>query len=102
METSFNLSLRTIFYVLFRPLHGTLGFITIYLSLNVKFFKLPQCFTFRMILLSSAILYVFVLYSHYGDGVSTKKLNGHQAFESMSVLGALIFLLKQHTYGNNY
>ena len=25
-----------------------------------------------------------------------KKLNGHQAFESMALLGPLIFLLKQH------
>ena len=36
--------------VLFRPLHGTLGFITIYQSINVKFFELPQCFIFRIIL----------------------------------------------------
>ena len=30
-------------------------------------------------------------------------VNGHQAFESMTLLGALIFLLKQHIhYRNNY
>ena len=80
--------------VLFRPLHGTLGFMTIYQSINVKFFEPPQCFTFRMILLSYT---VSVLYSHYGDSISSKKLNRHQAFESMSLLGALIFLFKQHT-----
>ena len=34
--------------VLFLPStpHGTLGFTTIYLSINVKFCKLPHCFTF--------------------------------------------------------
>ena len=30
------------------------------------------------------------------DSISSKKLNGHQVFESMSLLGALIFLSKQH------
>ena len=31
------------------------------------------------------------------------RVNGHQAFESMSLLGALIFFLKQHIhYRNNY
>ena len=43
-----------------------------------------------------AMIRVFVLYSHYSDSISSEKLNGHQAFESMSVLGTLIFLLKQH------
>ena len=38
-----------------------------------------------------------VLYSHYGDSISSKKLNGQQAFECMSLLGALDFVLKQHT-----
>ena len=46
--------------------------------------------------LSYAILRVFVWYSHYGDSSSSKKLNGHQAFESMSLLGALSSFLKQH------
>ena len=30
-------------------------------------------------------IHVFVLYSHYGYSISSKKLNGHQAFESMSL-----------------
>ena len=30
----------------------------------------------------------------YGDSSSSKKLNGHQGLESMSLLGALISLLK--------
>ena len=38
----------------------------------------------------------FVSYSHYGDSSSSKKLNGHQACESTSLLGALISLSKQH------
>ena len=33
----------------------------------------------------------------------TRLVNGHQAFESMSLLGALIFILKQHIhYRNNH
>ena len=36
--------------LLFLPLHGRFGFIAIYQSINVKFFELPQCFTFRIIL----------------------------------------------------
>ena len=43
-----------------------------------------------------ANLHVFVLYSHYGDSSSSKKLNGHQAFEFMSLLGAVFSLFKQH------
>ena len=43
-----------------------------------------------------AILCVFVLYSHFGYSISNEKLNGHQAFESLDLLGALIFLFKQH------
>ena len=65
--------------ILFRPLYGTLGFITIYQSINVKFFKLPQCCTFRIILRFYDILRVFVLYLHYGYSISSEKLNGHQA-----------------------
>ena len=45
---------------------------------------------------SYVVLDVFVLYSHYGDSISSKKLNGHQAFETMGLLGALISPLKQH------
>ena len=47
---------------------------------------ISQCFTFRMILLSYAILCGFVLYSHYGDSILSKKLNGHQTFASLSLL----------------
>ena len=39
---------------------------------------------------------VFVLCSHCGDSSSSKKLNGYQAFESISLLGTLISLLKQY------
>ena len=46
--------------------------------------------------LVNAILRVFVLYSHYGYSISSEKLNGHQAFESLGLLGALTFLFKQH------
>ena len=46
-----ELSLQTFFSdVLFRRLHGTLGSVTIHYSINVKFFELLQCFTFRIIL----------------------------------------------------
>ena len=38
----------------------------------------------------------FVLYSHDDDSISRKELNGHHTFEFMSLLGAFIFLLKQH------
>ena len=30
------------------------------------------------------------------DFATVRDLNGHEAFESMSLLGGLIFLLKQH------
>ena len=43
-----------------------------------------------------ANLYVSVLYSHYGDSSSSRKLNGQQAFESMSLLGELTSFLKQY------
>ena len=42
----------------------------------------------------NAIVRVFVLYSHYGDSIPSKKLDEHEPFESMSLLAALIFLLK--------
>ena len=51
--------------------------------------------TSRIIFRFYAVLRVFVLYSHYGDSGSSKKLNGHHAFESMCLSGALISLLKQ-------
>ena len=41
-----------------------------------------------------AILRVFVLYSHYGYSILNEKLNGHQALESLGLLGALTFLFK--------
>ena len=82
--------------MLFRPLHGTLGFIAIHQSINVKFFELFKCLTFGIIFSSYVVLDVFVLYSHYGDSISSKKLNGHQAFETMGLFGALISPLKQH------
>ena len=79
-----------------RPLHGTLGFIKSYESVNVKFIEHPQCFTFRIILWFYAILRVFVLYSHYCYSISNEKLNGRQAFESLGLLGVLTFFFKQH------
>ena len=86
-----------IFDVFIRPLHGTLRFIKSYQSVNVNFIEHPQCFTFRIILWFYAILRVFVLHSHYGYSISNEKLNGHQAFESLYLLGALtFFLFKQH------
>ena len=88
METSFELSLETSF-LMSSSAHQ---------SINVKFFELLQCFTFRIILSSRAILRVFVSYSHSGDSISSKKLNGHQAFESMDLLGALISPFKQHIF----
>ena len=63
MEVGVELSLQTSSDVLFRPLHGTLGFITIYQSINFKFFEHPQCFTFMIILCFCGILRVFVFYS---------------------------------------
>ena len=87
---------RLIFSVFIRPLHGTLGFIKSYQSMNGKFVEHPQCFTFLIILWFYAILRVFVLYSHYGYSISNEKLNGHQDFESLGLLGALTFLIKQH------
>ena len=40
--------------------------------------------------------FCFCLVFHYGDGSFSKKLHGHQAFEFMVLLGALISLLEQH------
>ena len=47
-------------------------------------------------MLSYAVLHVFVLYPIKATVVQIKKLNGHQCVESVSLLGALISLLKQH------
>ena len=77
-------------------IHGTLGFIKSYQSVNVKFVEHPQCFTFQIILWFYAIFHVFILYSHYGYNISNEKLNGHQVFEYLGLLGALTFLFKQH------
>ena len=57
-------------------LHGTLGFIKSYQSVNVKVIEHPQCFTFQIILWFFAILHVFVLYSHYGYSISNESLMG--------------------------
>ena len=76
-----------------RPLNGTLDFLKNYQSVNVKFIENPQSFIFFGFY---AILRVFVLYSHYGYNISNEKLNGHQAFESLGLLGAITFLFKQH------
>ena len=37
--------------MLFRPLLDALGFISIYQSINLKFFELPQCFPFDQLTL---------------------------------------------------
>ena len=92
VEASFELSQIDVDIfsdVLFR-LEGTLGFITIYQSINIKLFELPQCFTVRIILLLYAVLCVFVLYSHYGDGSYSKKLDGHQAFQGWTGMYTLV------------
>ena len=34
---------------------------------------------------------MLVMCSHYGDSISSKKLNGHQAFELMSSLEHVLF-----------
>ena len=44
----------------------------------------------------NSILHVFVLYSHHGYSILNEKLNGHKAFESLGLLGALTFLIQQH------
>ena len=97
LQASLTESAGIFYHVLFRPLYGTLSFITIYHAINAKFFELPQCFAFRVILRTSAILRTFVFYFHYGDSISSEKINGHHTFESISLVGAFIFLLKQHT-----
>ena len=38
----------------------------------------------------------FCIVYHYGYSISNEKLNEHQAFESLGLLGALTFLFKQH------
>ena len=40
-----------------------------------QIFELLRCFTFRVIFLFYVILGVFVFYSHYGDSISSEKLN---------------------------
>ena len=87
--------------VFIRPLHGTLCFIKTYQSVNDKFVEHPQYFTFRIILWFYAILLVFVLYSHYGYSTSNEKLNGHQAFESLGLLGALTFSSNNTFHNSN-
>ena len=77
-------------------LHRTHGFIKCYKLVNVKFFEHPQCFSFQIIVAFYAILHVFVFCSHFGCSISNEKLNGHQVFESLGILGAVTFLFKQH------
>ena len=52
MEVGVELSLQASFLMSSSAhcSHDTLGFITIYQSIKVKFFELPQCFSFRIIL----------------------------------------------------
>ena len=77
------------------PLHGTLGFIKSYQSVNVKFIEHPHCvLLFRQFF--DFMVRAFVLYSHYSYSIFNEKLNGQQTFESMSLSGALTFLFKQH------
>ena len=45
-------------------------------------------------LMCSSVLRVLVLHSNYGDSSLSKKLNGHKAFESISLFEALISFLK--------
>ena len=71
IQTSFLIFSFTFFHFL---LDGTLAFITIYYSINVKFFAFPQCFTLKMMPCFYTILRAFVLYSHYGNSTSSKNL----------------------------
>ena len=55
-----------------------------------------------MILSSFDIHCVFILYFQYGDSISSKKLNGHQAFGSKSLLGAFIFTVSSQGMQDNF
>ena len=58
VEASFEIESTDIFSdVLFCPLHGTFGFLTIYKSINFKFFQLPQYLTFQIIL---CFIFIFI------------------------------------------
>ena len=59
-------------------------------------FRVPSVFYFSDNSLVLCYSPCFFWYSHYGDSSSSKKLNGHKALESMSLLGAPMFLSKQH------
>ena len=61
-----------------------------------RIFLAPSVFYFSDNSLIYAILRDFVLYSHYGDSSSRKKLNGHHAFGFVNLLEAFVSLLKQH------
>ena len=84
--------------VLCRPLHDTLTWL--YNNIPVNQLVLNFSSSLSVLLLDNSLVLCysscFVLCSHYGDSTSSKKLNGHRAFESMSLLGAFILLLKQH------
>ena len=96
MEASFELSLQTSF-LMYSP--DTVRYTWLYnnISLNQsQVFRAPSVFSFSGNSLMLCYSSCFVLYFHYDDSISSKKLNGYHAFEYMSLLGAFIFLLKQH------
>ena len=96
MEASFELSLQTSF-LMCSSAHCMVHLLCNNIPVNQsQVFLALSVFSFSDNSLIYAILRVFVLHSHYDDSISSKKLNVHHAFESMSRLGALIFLLKQH------
>ena len=55
-----------------------------------QLFRAPSVFYFSDNSLILCYSSCFVFYSHYVDSISSKKLNGHHAFESTSLLEALI------------
>ena len=78
--------------VFIRPLHGTLGFIKATSQSMSSLLSTLSVLLFWQF----SIIRVLVLYFHYGYSISTEKLTGHQAFESLGLSGALTFLFKQH------
>ena len=92
-----ELSLQTSF-LMCSSAHSTVhgGFLKSYWSVNVMFSEHYRCFTFPIILWFLCYSSCFVLYSNYSYSISNKKRNGHQAFESLGLLGAITFLFKQY------
>ena len=82
-------------HLFFRAFPSTTWYTWHYNNINFKLLELPQRFTFWIIVSFYKIPRVFVFYT-MKVSVSSRKLNGHQAFESMSLLGGLVFLLKEH------